>query len=113
MWLPYHLPGKEILKKKGPGLYALSCTGPGGHECVEEGLTGLFKWRPDLDIDVVQLPRLEGPFPTTDVRDALSNVKEYLTRPPQGITLVAADSLSVCVASRRGVVVMQLSLIHI
>ena len=37
--------------KKGPGWYTLTCTGPGEHDCIEECLKALFKWRPDLDID--------------------------------------------------------------
>jgi len=88
--------------KKGPGWYTLTCAGPGGHDCIEECLKALFKWRPDLDIDCVKLPDVDTPFPTTAVMDALNNVREYLIRPPQGVTLVSADSLDVNVSSSRG-----------
>ena len=93
--------------KEGPGWYTLTCTGPGGHEFIEEGLKLLFRWRPDLDIESVQLPDLEDPFPTTAVKDALNNVKEYLIHRPEGMTLVDANSLSVRVASSRGVLVLR------
>ena len=55
----------------------------------------MFKWLPDLDIDSVQLPTLDDAFPTSAVKDALNNVKEYLISPPRALRW-SPPTASVC-----------------
>ena len=79
--------------KEGPGWNSLNVTGPGGASFIEDALKMLMGWRPDFDIEAVQLPELSSDFPIQEVRDAYGNVKEKVLVP--GVTLVSVDQLSV------------------
>ena len=86
------------LSKKGPGWFTLTAQGTGGAEFLEEVLASLLNWRPDFDIDAVQIPELGNIFPTQAVFDALGNVKEMMVLPDPGVVLVDTSSLQVVVA---------------
>ena len=81
--------------KRGPGWYTLTAQGTGGAEFLEEVLASLLKWRPDFDIDLVQIPELSNIFPTRAVFDALGNVKEMMMLPDPAVVLVDAGSLQI------------------
>ncbi len=55
---------------------------------------------------MIRLPELDDTFPAQAIQDALSNVREYITKLPEGIVLVDWCTLTFTVA-RRGAVTLK------
>ena len=80
-------------RKEGKGWYTITVQGPGGYDVLEIALKQLLRWRPDFDIDAVDLPTFSDEFSQQKVFDVFGNVKEYILR--SGAVLVDAQKLSV------------------
>ena len=80
-------------RKEGKGWYTITVQGPGGYEVLEFALEELLRWRPDFDIDAMNLPTFSDEFSQQKVFDVFGNVKEYILR--SGAVLVDAQQMSV------------------
>ena len=63
-------------RKDGKGWYTITVQGLGGHDVLEIALKQLLRWRPDFDIDAVDLPTFNDEFPHQTVFDVFGNVKD-------------------------------------